>query len=1207
MARWTEPPRKKRREPRVRREPSGRTLSDLEPIRGARVSPDLARIAGAPSSMASRKSEAQARQRKRAREQQRLRQQVARERAKIRQGGGLRADSGDVTRGTRVVPGERARAQRVALAEAAARSRARSTGDGGLRAILERELSGRGVIAEAFSDAARFVGEHALLVQTGPSTPLDIKRRVEGGSRMPAGIAAATAPSVVKVKEVPALRRTLEDLVNLPAVAVPSLYVPAAGLVEAAQGDTRRLRQLGRDIAESDPVYAAGEAAVKAVKGDRKGAKRAIKRAGTLASEHPGYTAIEVFGLKGTAGRGAGSAVRGTGRAMRETGRRTGSRPLEARGERVRRKAAVETREDAIVPGTAIRVRREYSRDLSNRTVQVAKDRRNVRKAQALRAEAQRLEGTDPDRAVALRKQANRKDPRIASDRDLKARENIRESRNENLRREAVGTIDQLVQDILRDAGDKGAAPVLIASGITRANVRDLAAYHRELTAAHAKLSDPAKRAANVRLRNAIKESVRAADKRGDPDMRQVLQAAQRYSKEVDQPLDRVLSEMGLLERERGERAKLIPLAARELGAKVDSDEGLVAGGRRLSTEEVRALARREREVDPVYVSQSPSARGPGAYYRASAQEPVIGSRARTERPTQEGTFDAAPEMLRARAMNAQGLVSAARNFRDSIADSGLRSKDGDVRTDLTRQEAEGLKRSLEQKHGMEFELVAVRPWAARREQLRELQDAIDSGGDLDPRSFAQFRDGLIEAFQGKGDGPFALVPRAVARQQVQHLRVLGPTDIGKVVRGARSAFTRTVLTTSPGPTFGNLVEPAVRSAMMRAGPVSAYRSRGTMRELRKLDPAAARRLEATIGRGKVTLAAQRRYVDPQQFDQGMVRQTVAGWQAVKRARGINRLTSAWDMWTHLVFDVVNGHTEAFFRQGPMLGKVLRDSGLMDDTLLGLSKHAMREAAKGLTDTPTQALLLRKLNDAYGKYQGFGPAGRKIIAEYTPFAAWWLSSITFIGKVLPRDHPGLTAAIAASAAASEEWRMAQGLDLFAGEAKLPGWLQGTAPAGKHGRAKLAYNTPFGAATDPGEAASSLVFPQGENLLKALQGLDWKNKKLRNDDGSEYDEIQKALYAAGEVLKSTVPAVAVPAKVKRYAEKPDTLLNPVRIPPRKGDSQNGAGAAVPADAESRALQREARMLHRERASRAEQDALRREARMLWREQQALAGR
>jgi hypothetical protein len=498
-----------------------------------------------------------------------------------------------------------------------------------------------------------------------------------------------------------------------------------------------------------------------------------------------------------------------------------------------------------------------------------------------------------------------------------------------------------------------------------------------------------------------------------------------------------------------------------------------------------------------------------------------------------------------------------------------------------------------------------VRPWAARGAQLKELQDAVDAGGKLDPRSFARFRDGLVEAFEGKGDGPFALVPRATARQQVQHLKVLAPTDAGKAIRGVRSAFTRTVLTTSPGPTFGNLVEPGVRSAVMRAGPLSAHRAKGVWRELKAMDPEAARRLEATIGRGKVTLASQKRYVDPQQFDQGFLRQTVAGWQAVKRARGTKQLVAAWDMWTHFVLDTVNGRAEQFFRQGPMLGKVLKDSGLLDASVLGVSKKAMREAARGLTNTSTQALMAKKLNDAYGKYQGFSPAGRKIIAEYTPFAAYFLSSATFIGKVLPRDHPQMLLLTAASAAATKEWRLAQGLDLFMGKGKLPGWLQGSVPMGEKGRAKLAYNTPFGAATDPGASASSLVFPQGESFLKALEGFDWKDKKLRNRDGSEYDEIQKALYGLGEVAKSTIPAIAVPMKVKRYVEKPETLLNPVRIPPRKGaggGADAAAGGAPVSKAEAAALQREAQMLYEQQLSTAEQDALQREAQLIYEQQQ-----
>jgi hypothetical protein len=564
--------------------------------------------------------------------------------------------------------------------------------------------------------------------------------------------------------------------------------------------------------------------------------------------------------------------------------------------------------------------------------------------------------------------------------------------------------------------------------------------------------------------------------------------------------------------------------------------------GNPLTTEALQALAATHREVAPSYVSQSPNARSPIAYYRASAAEPTIGSRARTERPTLEGTFDAHPEMLRARAMAAQGMVSAATNFRSFIAETALRGNDGAVITSLTRERAETIKRDLAATSGHEFDLVAVRPWAATHEHIQALTDDINAGGDFDPRALQAFRDSLAAAYDGKGDGPFALVPSAAVKQARQFLRTLDPADFGRGARALRSSFTRTVLTTSPGPTFGNIVEPIVRAGVQRAGPLSAVRGLRVRRALRELD--------AVIGRGKITLASQRRYTDPRQFDEGTVRSIVAGWQALKGAPVAKQLVGAWDLWTRIVFEQVNGRAEAFFREGPMLGKVLKDSGLMDHTLMALSTKAMREAAEGLRDTATQAQVAAKLNDAYGKYQGFSPTGKRVIGDFTPFAAWWLSSATFILKVLPRDHPALLALTASAEQATEQWRRAQGLDLFQGEGRLPGWLQGTVAAGAHGRVKLAYNTPFGVATDPLASASSLVFPQGENLLNAFQGLDWKNAKLRNPDGTEYDEIQKALYAAGELLKSTVPAVAVPVKVKRYVKNPNALLNPVLVPPRK---------------------------------------------------------
>ncbi len=91
------------------------------------------------------------------------------------------------------------------------------------------------------------------------------------------------------------IRRGAEDLINVPATALPSFYVPAKAAVKAAQGDTREAKKYIKDVKDTSVVYnlATGN----------------VKKAGKLAEEHPGFAALEVAGAKGTLGRAGSRAV----------------------------------------------------------------------------------------------------------------------------------------------------------------------------------------------------------------------------------------------------------------------------------------------------------------------------------------------------------------------------------------------------------------------------------------------------------------------------------------------------------------------------------------------------------------------------------------------------------------------------------------------------------------------------------------------------------------------------------------------------------------------------------------------------------------------------------------------------------------------------------------------------------------------------------
>lgn len=973
------------------------------------------------------------------------------------------------------------------------------------------------------------------------------------------------------------MQRAARDVVNFPAQAIPSLYVPAAAGVEAARGDSSRLNEVIEGIKTQDPVYAA-------LTGD-------FSRAAELASEHPGYTALEVYGLKGAVGRGVGRIVRGVGRV---TGRPTF--------------ADTRTRPNATVPGTRLEQERSYSRDVFTKGAQVVGDRRGARQADRLRREADAVEATDPEAAVDLRRRANVKDPERMSERQVGKRVDLYEQASERRRQRETAVIDKRLTRILRESGDDEAALSVVAQGIAKADPKDLKAYRDELAAAGSKLKDASKRAANAKLVAALDRSLKRADK--DPEhARKVAEAAQAFAREVDEPLDRVLTGLGVIDPERAARAKLIPYAARNMGAvKLDAhwrdtdgrivsdaevehvrrtqgadtadalftrvgdhmaipDRRQPSGYRFVSDDEIRAHMRDPDKgpglVDPddvSYISQRPSAKTAGDYYRSSYREPTVGASRRTERGTVEGTFAGDPEAMRARALRSANMAVTADNFRGFLRENAAVDADGKPYLPRTYADAEGVARSLRQSTGTEWQVVRARPFGASRDQFDAMLDKMGDGLP-DARAVDDFRTAMEAALEGKGgDGPFVVIPRAAASRMQQHLRTLGPSDFGKFARAGRSAFTRTVLSTSPGPTFGNAAEGVFRSVLNRSGLLSQVTAR---RVLRLMDPDDANALlDRAVPGGNVTLMTSRRHFAPEQLQEGVGRRMVARYQAAKRLPVGKQAVGAWQLWTHFVFDVLNGKTERFFQLGH-LGKAIRDSGLMTEGTLRLSNGAMKQAAEGLRNTHAQARMADAVYDAYGKYNGFSPSTRVAIAEYTPFLAWYGSSWNFLVRVLPRDHPTLLAITASMQQVTEDWRKGQGLDLFMrGDDRLPGWLQGTIDTGgSFGRVKATYNTPFGAFTDPTDATAGLVLPQIRGVIDAFEGRDWKGKRLRNKDGSEYDPLQRATFAFKEFVRASVPAVAVPTRISRYAQDPSRLASPVRVPPSpERSSSSGAGGA-----------------------------------------------
>lgn len=115
-----------------------------------------------------------------------------------------------------------------------------------------------------------------------------------------AAIGSGVGGAVASITPTKVAENLVRDAFNLPAIVLPAVYLPLAGVVEASQGDSSRLRKLWGDYVEAGLIPAA-------VQGDGEGVLKAIE-------EHPLFSALEVSGTAALVGRGAGAAARGATR-----------------------------------------------------------------------------------------------------------------------------------------------------------------------------------------------------------------------------------------------------------------------------------------------------------------------------------------------------------------------------------------------------------------------------------------------------------------------------------------------------------------------------------------------------------------------------------------------------------------------------------------------------------------------------------------------------------------------------------------------------------------------------------------------------------------------------------------------------------------------------------------------------------------------------
>lgn len=925
---------------------------------------------------------------------------------------------------------------------------------------------------------------------------------------MAIGTLGATELPVVGEPARDLVKHAVQDAINLPAQAIPSVYHLGDRVAHGdLEGVARDLAQPYVDVAE-DPV-------------------------GSF-TEHPLNTYLLGAGVKGGAGRGAGAAMRAVPGPTRRL----------ASTERVPR----------TVEGSGIRQERTYSPDVITKAGQVAAERSRDRAARALEARAEKAGGRKGE--ALLRRAAQVRGDGVKTH-ELQRRVDERADVNEAIRREdRTRTVAAATKAISAVKAHEQPLVSLVAQGIIKPDRESLAGYVRQVTADTSDLT-PAKRAANRELVEHARTALA-----GGVDWGRVQRAASAY-REVRAPLDAELGRAGILAADQIERRRLLPYAVQHMKAEHDPELGFVVrkegeAPRQLSNQEIRAHMKENGFDEPTYLTQAPNKRGARNFFRNQMEPANAGGGTFTGEATRRGTLDIHPDTLVENVANAQSLVSQQHGFTELVGEFGHRKAGGELRTyDSFRsanQAASNLMHTAEggpRAGAVRWRPIRVNPFGGSRAQLDHLLEQAD----LDPSARQTLHDAMDSALQGhEGDGPWALVPEPVADRMREHLRVLGSGGPGKTAQVATQAFKRAVLATSVKWLFGNVAEGVGRAAVAHAGPRAWVTGGKVMKSLEVMDPKAAQALRArALGGGHISMAERtklRRAAED--FENTRLKPLATALGAFWRAPGPKQVAGLWGIWTDIAFNQLSGRFESQVQQA-MFGRAVRRSPLMEGSMRKTGQEAISEAARGLRNTETQVAMARQVDRAYGRYSKFSPAQRKYIATYTPFAAWTLAATTFVYRVLPKDHPVLTSLLAAANEATEEWRKEHGLDLFS-EGRLPGFLQGSFPI-EGGHIRASRYSPTGAFTDLGDTLASAVLPQASGVLAALKGEDWKGKELRDDNGQPVDFLGRAKAAAGSFLESTVPILA---QAKRVAKNGiGREINPFPVTPN-GDRPVGTG-------------------------------------------------
>lgn len=354
--------------------------------------------------------------------------------------------------------------------------------------------------------------------------------------------------------------------------------------------------------------------------------------------------------------------------------------------------------------------------------------------------------------------------------------------------------------------------------------------------------------------------------------------------------------------------------------------------------------------------------------------------------------------------------------------------------------------------------------------------------------------------------GKWAVIPKVVHQGMEDHYALKTPGSLAKMAQKVTGYFRHSALFTSVRWPIGVNQEQWIRSVANGINPLALYKWTRNKSYLAGFSPKAGKTISdelANIIADPNTSTAEKLYAQQihgavglgSQYGQDVsahLSETVGDltphertmFQAFQAHAGPRQVLSGWEHQKDYMGHLLQGMESNAKEAG--LGKIaLKEIGGFKTkwaATIGKQDQLVRDWTKGKVD-PNQAVhLTEQLFDMYGNWNNLAPLAKSAQKTWSPFGLWWLNSMKFVLKTLPKDHPLGTAAMTA---------LVQGTGANKAGAGLPEYLQGDLPihlplVGSIDLNPLHYS-PFDTWREPNKRAVEMIAPLAQSTMKELEG------------------------------------------------------------------------------------------------------------------------